>query len=68
MSVLPLAAVERIARKAGVERISAEALEELTISVEDIAAELVKEIETITKHAGRRTVNAEDIKIASGKM
>jgi len=68
MSVLPLAAVERIARKAGVERISAEALEELTASVENIAAELVKEIETITKHAGRRTVKSEDVKIAAGKM
>ncbi len=68
MSVLPLAAVERIARKAGVERISAEALGELTISVEEIAGELVREIETITKHAGRRTVKPDDIKIAAGKM
>lgn len=68
MPELPIAAVERIARKAGVERISAEALEELTVSVEEIAAELVREIETIAKHAGRRTVNAEDVKIAAGKM
>jgi DNA-binding protein len=68
MSVLPLAAVERIARKAGVERISAEALQELAISVEDIAAELVREIETISRHAGRRTVSAEDVKIAAGKL
>ncbi len=65
---LPIASVERIARKAGVERISAEALQELTVSVEDIAAELVKEIETIAKHAGRKTVKPEDIKIAAGKV
>lgn len=68
MANLPIAAVERVARKAGVERISAEALQELAVSVEDIAAELVKEIETIAKHAGRRTVNPEDVKIAAGKM
>lgn len=68
MGELPLAVVERIARKAGVERISAEALQELTVSVENIAAELVREIETIAKHAGRRTVNAEDVKIAAGKV
>ncbi len=67
MTQLPIAAVERIARKAGVERISAEALQELTNSVEEIAAELVREIETISKHARRRTVKPEDIKIAAGK-
>ncbi len=68
MNLLPIAAVERIARKAGVERISAEALELLTLSTEDIAGELVKEIETITRHAGRRTVKPEDVKIAAGKV
>ncbi|MBU3958175.1 MAG: NFYB/HAP3 family transcription factor subunit [Nanoarchaeota archaeon] len=67
MTQLPIAAVERIARKAGVERISAEALRELTVSVEDISAELVREIETIAKHARRRTVKPEDIRIAAGK-
>ncbi len=68
MVQLPIASVERIARKAGVERVSAEALQELTVSVEDIAAELVKEIETIAKHAGRKTVKPEDIKMAAGKV
>jgi len=66
--MLPLASVERIARKAGVERISAEAIKEITKLVEDIADELVKDIVKIVLHAKRRTVKKEDIKLAAGKL
>ncbi len=66
--MLPLAAVERIARKAGVERISAEAVKEIARIAEEIATELAKDIEEITKHAKRKTVREEDVKLAAGKI
>lgn len=66
--MLPLAAIERVARKAGIERISKEALEELKKLVEEIAQELAFEAAELAKHAGRKTIRPEDIKLAAGKM
>lgn len=66
--MLPLAAVERIARKAGVERISHEAVEELTKIVEEIAEEVVIEVVTFTEHAKRKTIKAKDVKLVAGKV
>ncbi len=66
--MLPLAAIERVARKAGVERISREALEELRNIVEEIAQELASEAAELAKHAKRKTIRAEDIKLAAGKV
>lgn len=66
--MLPLAVVERIARKAGVERISAEAIKELERTIEKIAEEIIKETSVVAKHAKRRTIKPEDIKIAAGKI
>jgi histone H3/H4 len=64
---LPVAAIERVARKAGVERISAPALAELTKTVEEIGLALAREAATAAKHAGRRTIMKEDIKLVSRK-
>ncbi len=64
---LPLATIERLARKAGVERISASAIAELAKTVEDIGLELATEAAALAKHAGRRTIMADDIKLVSGK-
>jgi histone H3/H4 len=66
--MLPLAAIERIARKAGAERISKEALEELKHTIEEITEELVKEIERLARHAKRKTIKEEDVKLAAGKL
>ncbi len=65
---LPLAAVERVARKAGIERISREALEELRELVEELAEELAMEAAELARHAKRKTIRAEDIKLAAGKI
>jgi len=65
--MLPLACIERIARKAGAERISKEALIELQKTIEIIAEELVKEISEVSRHAGRKTVKAEDVRLVAGK-
>jgi histone H3/H4 len=65
--MLPLAAIERIARKAGVQRISSDAIRELERSVTDIALDLTIEIAEVARHAKRKTIKKEDITLASGK-
>lgn len=64
---LPEAAIERIARKAGVERISADAIKELANVVEDLGAEIALEAAAMAKHAGRTTIMASDIKLVARK-
>lgn len=66
--MLPLAAVERIARKAGAERLSAEAIVELEKAIEEIGLELAREAATAAAHAKRKTIKAEDIKLVAGKI
>ena len=60
--MLSLLAFERISKKAGVKRISKEAVEELRDTIEDIGMELAEKSVRISRHAGRRTVMAQDVK------
>ena len=65
--MLPIAAVERIARKAGVKRISAEALKELQKAADEIGLELVREAASAARHAKRKTILKQDIKLVARK-
>lgn len=65
--MLPLACIERIARKAGVERISAKAVEELAKTIEELGCELALEAAQVARHAKRKTILKEDIKFVAGK-
>jgi len=65
--MLPIAAIERIVRKAGIERISADAVKEITKTVEEIGAELALEAAQAARHAKRKTILREDIKLVAGK-
>lgn len=65
--MLPLASIERIARKAGVERISAEAVKELTKTIEELGCELSLEAAQVARHAKRKTILKEDIRFVAGK-
>ena len=65
--MLPLLPFERIAKKSGVKRITASAVAELRDIIEDDAVKLSDQAVRLSKHAGRRTVTAEDIKFASDK-
>ncbi len=65
--MLPLASIERIVRKAGVERISKEALQEMKKLIEEIALQLAQESAVLAKHAGRKTIRVEDIRLAAEK-
>jgi len=65
--MLPLAAIERLARKAGAERISADAIRELTKIVEELGYELSLEASQAARHAKRKTILREDIRLVAGK-
>jgi histone H3/H4 len=68
MPDIALSAIDRIMRKAGAERISEDGVEALREVLETIALEISREAVTLAKHAGRKTVNAEDIKLVSRKL
>ncbi|RLJ04395.1 MAG: histone [Candidatus Aenigmatarchaeota archaeon] len=59
---LPLAPFERIVKKAGAKRVSANAVEELRDIIEEYGLEIAKKAWNIAQHAGRRTVQKKDIK------
>ena len=65
--MLPIAAIQRIIRKAGVDRISKEALKELEKTAVDFGTELALEAATVARHAHRRTIKKNDIRLVAGK-
>lgn len=64
MGVLQLAPVDRLIRKAGATRVSNEAAKVLAEIIEDLAIRITKVAVEYTQHSKRKTVTAEDIKLA----
>lgn len=66
MGEIPLAAADRIIRKATGLRVGSDAAAMLAEILEKKGEELSREAGKFAKHAGRKTVKASDIKLATG--
>jgi histone H3/H4 len=65
MTEFSQSAVERIMKKAGAERVSADAAETLSGLMEDYGIFLAKEAKKMSDHAGRKTLRGSDIRMAA---
>lgn len=68
MTDLPIAAIDRLIRKAGAERVSEDAAEELGKILSEVAMDISKQAIELAQHAKRKTVTSEDIKLATKTM
>ncbi|MEM5801772.1 MAG: histone family protein [Candidatus Aenigmatarchaeota archaeon] len=68
MMTFPLAPFERILKKAGAKRVSKAAMEEFAKVMEDKLLQVATEAVTLAKHAGRKTILGEDIRLAKKKF
>ena len=63
--ILPLAAMEKLLKKCGAERVSDKAKVALKNVIEEKAEEIATKAIRLAIHAGRKTVKEGDIKLAS---
>ena len=64
----PAAPFERILKRAGAKRVSQAACEEFARVIEEKMLKVAEEAVLLAKHAGRKTIKAEDIEIAAKKV
>ncbi|MBE6488534.1 MAG: histone family protein [Methanosphaera stadtmanae] len=64
MAELPIAPIKRILQNAGAQRVSDDAAVALAKFLEEYGEELASQANKLAKHAGRKTVKADDIALA----
>ena len=62
--LIPRAPVARIVTSAGAKRVSAKAVEVFAQILEDRTAEIAKRAAKLARHAGRKTITAQDVRLA----
>ena len=65
--ILPLAAVERLIKKAGAERVSADAVKALAEILETFAEDVAERAVRYANYAKRKTITREDIELAASE-
>ena len=60
-----LAAMYRVLKKSGAERISDDAADELRKVLEEVGVRIAKQAVDLSVHAGRKTIKPDDIRLAS---
>ncbi len=65
--MISILSMERIAKKAGVHRVSKQALEELREAVMDYGSGLAEQAVLLSRHAGRKTVMQDDVLFVAGR-
>ena len=65
MADLPIAAVVRIAKKNGAERVGSDAAEALVVKARSISPSSRRKQTRLAEHAGRKTIKKEDVDLAS---
>lgn len=65
LMTLPNAPIERIIRKAGAERVSDNAVDELREALQGLGEEVAVDANKMAEHADRNTVKKEDVKLAT---
>ena len=60
-----LAAMYRILKKSGAERISDDAADELRKALEEVGGRIARQAVDLSLHAGRKTIKPEDVILAS---
>lgn len=64
-SILPAAAMEKLLKKAGAERVSEDAKHKLREVLEEYSGQLGARAVRLASHAGRKTVKASDVREAA---
>jgi DNA-binding protein len=67
-SIIAVAPIHRLCKKAGADRVSEAPAEELAKVLEDIGIKIAKEALDYSIHARRKTIKTEDIEIATRKV
>jgi histone H3/H4 len=65
---LGLAAMYRIIKKSGGERVSEDAADQLRRVLEEVATKICDQAVDLSVHAGRKTIKAEDIQLAAKNL